>query len=97
MPRPDLTKNLLDIGEYANDRRLVQHGERYASFYGDRCNPAVYLTQQPSGTFYASQVKTENRDGRLVAVGPAGYAVGATAAETLAQIIGPVQPRDGES
>lgn len=81
---------LLYIGDYADDSRLVEHGERYATFYGHRCNPSVGVTATAFG-FKATQQRSEYRDGQAVELEPTVWAMGATAAEALAQIIGPVQ------
>jgi hypothetical protein len=82
---------LLDIGEYANDSRLVQHAERYATFYGHRCNPSVGVVAVADG-FVASQTRSEVRNGEIVMLPPSVTVAGTTAAEALAKIIGPVTP-----
>lgn len=81
---------LRDIGPYAEDKRLVQRGERYASFYGHRCNPSVTVTAIHDG-FQASQYRSEYRGGVAISLMPTVVATGSTAAEALAEIIGPVQ------
>jgi hypothetical protein len=85
-----VSARLLDIGDYVYDSRLVQHGERYASFYGHRCNPAVYVNPTADG-YRAAQNRSESRDGLLISLEPTVTATGATAAEALAKLLGPVQ------
>jgi hypothetical protein len=84
---------MLDIGEYANDSRLMVHDESHASFYGHRCNPAVYVQPYDDG-FHAYQTRSEFHNGKSMAVFlPTVTADAPTASAALRQIIGPVTPR----
>lgn len=84
--------DLLDIGNYANDTRLVRHDQDHASFYGERCMPAVYVA--PYGNGYRAHQSSSVRGGsNYVAFLPTVFADAPNAVEALRQIIGPVIPR----
>lgn len=89
-----MTTGRLDLGRYARDRRLVEHDDRHATFFGDRANPGVGV-QRVAGGFAADQSggSVALDGGDLIGMpGPRTNAY-PTAAEALQVILGPPQTR----
>lgn len=72
-----------NIGPYIDDIRLASHGETGASFFGDRCDPAVYVTETAFG-FVARVPPREGDSYSMMSPAP-------TVEEALMHAIGPVQ------
>jgi hypothetical protein len=53
----------MDIGEYANDKRLGSVEEKYASFHGELCDEGVLVIPHDDGGFFTQRTYLEDIDG----------------------------------
>jgi hypothetical protein len=81
--------DLLDIGDYARDARLVGHEGQHASFYGEKANPAVYVRPFVAGFGVLRLATAPDRSESKIEV----LAEADTAVLALETVIGPVIPR----